>query len=404
MYKRIIAAFLFFPLTVLSQEKLDVQFVDSLTYQYYRNGEWNKVIELGKKALKQGLDFKYLQQRLGYAYFQKSDYYEAIRYYEHALSFDPLDEGSNLYLYYSGLNIGDKALARHYAGKLSEDLQEQIGEDFIKPVNAIDFEYNYKWDSEVTRSDPNYVRIGLNSQLGYAVNLYQTISTYTQSKSDADQYNDYRSAIRQNEYYVLLSTCLNPKISFDLGYHYLNAKYDTETWDLTLDEMTEHTDTLKYPGHLFFGDVRYNWYRFNFGLSASLFDTDWNKTKQAGLHLGIALPGKYNIYVKNSVYFLKDDYYNWIVSKHSIGMLLFKKFWLEGEQTFGNLTNFADLNGMYLYNSFDSTLSRSGLSLFWYADKRFTLFTNFTLDKKQNYYLLNYYQQKSISGGIIWKL
>ena len=404
MHKLIFILFLFFAPMVMSQENLDEQYVDSVTYQYYINGAWNDVIGLGKKALKQGLNFKYLQQRMGYAYFQKSDYHEAIRYYEKALDFDPLDEVSLLYLHYSGLNIADHDFARHYAGKLSKDRQEQIGEKSFRPVNAVDFEYCYKWHSEATRSNPNYQRIGLNTQLGYSANLYQAISSYNQSATYTDEFNDYRSAIKQNEYYMLLSGYINANIGIDLGYHYANAKYHTEVWDLTLNEMTEQIDTLKFPTHLLYGGIHYKWYRFNLKLSESFLHTASNNTFQTGIHLGFALPGNHNIYIRNSVYFLKDNDDQWKVSQHSIGLLLLKKFWLEGEQSFGKLTNFADKNGMYIYNSFDSSLSKSSLSLFWYANKHFILFSNFSLEKKQQDILLNYYQQKSISGGIIWKL
>jgi len=52
--------------------------VDSLTYNYYLNGNWNELITLGKQATNDSIDFKYLQQRMGYAYFVKGNYFAAI--------------------------------------------------------------------------------------------------------------------------------------------------------------------------------------------------------------------------------------------------------------------------------------------------------------------------------------
>ena len=45
----------------------EVAVIDSITYQHYLAGEWDELIETGKTALERGIDFKWLQQRLGYA-------------------------------------------------------------------------------------------------------------------------------------------------------------------------------------------------------------------------------------------------------------------------------------------------------------------------------------------------
>ena len=80
-----------------------------------------------------------------------------------------------------------------------------------------------------------------------------------------------------------------------------------------------------------------------------------------------------------------------------------KKVWLEGNVTLGNLNNFADLNGLYIYNSLDPTTFRTGLSLYYYLNKQLTLYSNYTFSKKHiTEYDVNY-NQHSITGGIIWK-
>lgn len=404
MRRVIFSLVLIWPLLVLAQQSLTLPQVDSLTYQYYMAGDWDNLISVGKSAIKNDIDFKYLQQRLGYAYFLKGDFYEAMRYYENAKTFDKNDETTNLYLYYSGINLGEYAYARHFAAKLPEETRLYLKEKSFKVLSAVDFEYNHKWNSETNRSDPNYMRLGLNTQLGFGLNLYQAVSKYNQNTTYTDIYNEYRYDIRQDEYYALLSKSFGPNLGLDIGYHYLNTKIAYETWDMSLNEKTDFADSLRYKGNLYFGNLHYKWYRFNLGITASLFDTEFNDTKQFGIHLGAGLPGKHNIYIKNSVYFLSDDYYNWVVSSHSAGLLLLKKFWFEAKADFGNLTNFTDMNGMYIYNSIDPTLSRYGLSVFWYTNSHLNFFTNFTVDNKQNYDLLNNYTQNSLSLGIIWKL
>jgi len=386
-----------------AQESMTAAYVDSVTYQAYMIGDWDRVLETGKRALKSGIDFKFLQQRMGYAYYLKSDYYASMRHYEKALKDDPSDQTSILYLYYAGLESGNASYARYYAGKLSAAQKKNNHLKAVHLVSALDFEYNDQWNNEPTRSNPQFERIGLGTDLGYSLHVYQTFSEFNQNSSYADTENEYRSTIFQDEYYLLVSKSLTPNFGIDIGYHGLKTVINTDVWDLTLHELTETYAPVTYNGKLFFGDLHYKWNRLHLGISASTLNLEYNHVLQSGAHLGLALPGKNKLFFRNSVYLMNDDNDQWLVSKHSIGMLFFKKFWLELSKTFGDLKNFVDLNGMYVYNSFDPTLSKAGLSLFWYPNTHLTLFSNFSLETKQNSYLLNNYKQNSLTGGIAWK-
>ena len=86
----------------------EVAVIDSITYQHYLAGEWDELIETGKTALERGIDFKWLQQRLGYAWFVKGNYYNSKKHYRQSLHFDPKDELTHLYLYYANTNTGHK--------------------------------------------------------------------------------------------------------------------------------------------------------------------------------------------------------------------------------------------------------------------------------------------------------
>ena len=108
MRKYIILIYVFFPLVGLSQSKLGFQKADSLSYQYYLKGEWNKLITLTNVAFDEGLDSKFMRQRAGYAYFMTGDYTSAGIEYKKALVFDQQDEFTKEYLYYSALNSGSE--------------------------------------------------------------------------------------------------------------------------------------------------------------------------------------------------------------------------------------------------------------------------------------------------------
>ncbi len=95
---------------------------------------------------------------------------------------------------------------------------------------------------------------------------------------------------------------------------------------------------------------------------------------------------------------------NRIVFSQSIGTLVFKKLWLRGSVTLGNLKNFADNNGLYIYNSIDPTTFRTAYCAFWTQSKHIIVFGNYTFDKKNIIDKKINYIQHSCSTGIIWKI
>ena len=115
MRKYIILIYIFFPLFGLSQTKLGFQKADSLSYQYYLNGEWNKLITLTNVAFDEGVDSKFMRQRAGYAYFMTGDYTSAGIEYKGA-GFDQQDEFTREYLLFCP-KFGSNT--RFYAGNLS---------------------------------------------------------------------------------------------------------------------------------------------------------------------------------------------------------------------------------------------------------------------------------------------
>ena len=197
MVKFLITAFIFVSVIAKAQESISFQAVDSITFQCYSTGDWDRLIKIGKQAISQKIDYKKLRHRMGYAYFIKSDYYAAQMHYEKALTFDEYDADTRAYLYYCGLNTGDAAYSRFYAEKLPKNFLHKIKEDKYKPVEAIDLEYSYKFNTSNTRSNPTYLRVGLKTQLGYRISLYQSFSTYRQT-FDA-------TLTKQPEYFVSLN-------------------------------------------------------------------------------------------------------------------------------------------------------------------------------------------------------
>jgi len=415
MCKYIISFLIFVPLFTHAQDKQYSQKVDSITYKYYLSGDWNNLIVEAKEAIKDSIDFKYLRQRLAYAYFAKGDYISSQQQYEKALKFDKKDIDTRTYLYYCGLYNGNEAFSRYHAGELTSELKKILKINPFKILNSIDVEYNYKTNDNSKRGNPAYIRGGINSQLGYRLNLYQAFSTYSQTNMSSFEEQSGllklrtidSTAIRQIEYFALLNWTIAPHLNFDIGYHYVNSKLNIKnTYTISSINYKKAFDTIiNLPGHMICTKLSYTLNRFDFALSGSVFNYDSILTQQYGIHAGVLLPGKYKIYLKSSLYGLIDSKNNnRLIFNQSAGALFFKKLWVEGNITLGNLDNYADKSGLYIYNSLDPTVFRTGLSLFWNILPKISLFGNYTYDTKPIKEDLTNYNQHSFSSGIIWKL
>lgn len=392
MYKTLIICLLF-SMPSYAQEIPDFNTVDSISYALFRDEKWDELIKTGKEAISYQIDFKRLQQRMGYAYFAKADYYNAIKHYEKSLKFDQNDEISHLYLYFAGLNIGDETYARFHAAKLSEEKKEENQIAAFRPVDAIDLEYSKKINDYSYRSNPDFVRFGINTRIGYRLNLYQSVSRYNQfSEYESGTINQYTATTEQDEYFALLSWSVLSKTSLSAGYHHVNTKVD---YGLS---------NAVYPGRIWLAQLKQKVHRFSIGLSGSVFDNDSTQATQIGIQIGVVLPGKCSPYLKSAVYNLNENKGNRIIFSQTAGLFVLPAIWAETTLTLGNLNNYVNQNGLYFYNSPDATIFRSGLSLFWYQGKHLTFYSNYTYDKKEVYQLINTYNQHSITGGIIWKL
>ncbi len=357
------------------------QSADSLTYNYYLAGKWDQLIATAKAAISQNIDFKKLRQRMGYAYYYKANYFEAQKQFEAALTFDSSDNEIITYLYYCGLYTGNESYARYQLSKLPKETREALGVHSVKLIDAVDLEYNYKINNSGTRTNPTYMRLGINTQLGYRLNLYQAGSTYSQTVNT-------NVLTSQNEYFALLSWKFIAHGSLDFGYHYVNTKVETSIFN----------------GHLFLAGLNIDLQKLELGISGSLLSNLMGKYYQTGIKARYVFQGNAGLYLKTSAQLLSDSINSGLVFSQSAGVTLFKKLTLEGNITLGNLKNFVDNNGLYVYNSLDATTFRTGVTVFFPIFTKITSFFNYTYDIKHISDNNTNYNQHSFSGGLIWKI
>jgi tetratricopeptide (TPR) repeat protein len=90
-----------FPLYVAGQRADTFAYYDSLTFDAYQRGDWQRLISTGKNALSAGYDYYYLRMRLGIAYLESFNTAKAEKQFRKALIWNKDDSNARLFLFKS---------------------------------------------------------------------------------------------------------------------------------------------------------------------------------------------------------------------------------------------------------------------------------------------------------------
>lgn len=373
-----------------AQEIIEFSKTDSLTYNYYVRGNWDSLISLGTYATSHNIDYKFLRQRMGFAYFSKSQYSDSQRQFSKALEFDSFDSFSLEYLYLSMLYSGNEDGAALIAGRINKETRKSLSVSLFKPVESIEAEYNFKYAGTDLRSHPQYFHIGLTSRLGSRVSLFQMFSDYSQTITVRYPMSERYISDTQPEYYALLKLSFSPYLRLKTAYHYLNT-----TWSMATSSA-----------HLGYIGISADYQRFNLGGDFSLMNIDGRRVTQTGLAAGIKTEGRSLLYLTGELSLMTNvDSVKGVIYNQKAGLRLSPKMWLEGNVTFGNLSDFSEYSAMYIYNTVDPTSFRCGSTLFLFPGRHLSLWFNFTWERKDFFENINYhYNQFSYLGGIKWKI
>jgi hypothetical protein len=100
-YQIVIFLFSLCSLSSKAQEQLSSSDLETATYQYYLQANWQGIIDLGEKALIQNIDYYYLRLRIGIAYYNQKKFALAIPNLQKALLQNNGEDITKEYLYLS---------------------------------------------------------------------------------------------------------------------------------------------------------------------------------------------------------------------------------------------------------------------------------------------------------------
>jgi len=385
----LLITFMIINLGLQAQPKLDFVYVDSVTYRYYIDGNWEKLIKLAASAIKENIDYKYLRQRMGYAFFVRGDFSEAARHFRKASEFDSYDAFTQEYLYYSYLNSGREDAAALVASRMDRALRDSLSISLIKPVEGINAEYNFKYAATSLRSNPSYYNVGISSRLGGRLWLYQMISNYYQRITIQLPLRDAYVDDRQFEYYAMANLTLSRNLSLRTAYHHLNTTYS----------LSSSSSDLGYLG------LTSAFSNLLIGIEGSLFYIEKDYVSQYSILASVNGLGRHDFYLGGNLSLLTESNSSRVIYSQKAGVKLSNRMWLEGNVILGNLNNFNDFSAMYVHNSLDPVTFRSGATAFFYPGRHISFWVSFAYERKQYYEDINYdYNQFCYLGGIKWKI
>lgn len=427
-----------------AQHKPNFIEIDTTTYRAYLNKNWDRIIEVGKYGLSNYIDYYYLRLRVGYAYYMKKQYREAIPHYQAALKFSSKDATAMEFLYYSYL-YGDRYNdAVKLVSRFTPALKEYLHITSHNPITAVSFFTTYGTGATsaekeaVNQSEAETVdgsQILQNSFSNYNLNLSHKLSSsvilhHTLNLLFKDEYS---VAIVGGTSYLSESQVVR-QISYRMAFDI------TPVSGLTITPAGTY---VNYRIPIF------NDYGAGLGKNRSVYSYDTHNeggvslkiTKQGG-SLSISFAGGYSyLNLSNQItgacsftfyplgnvnlYATAAGYYHTqsqngqkldqIIQSYKFGFKVMKNLWIEGYTMLGDFSNLQDPFSGITYNSLELYRAFYGANIYIPISKnKFSVFTGYRsynstsqfvpVDNVFEGYNNVSFNYQTITGGIIWKL
>lgn len=418
----------------IAQTTMTVPSVDKETYELYLAKDWNKLIKTGKKALKNGVDFYYLNYRMGIAYYEKQNYIQAVKYFKKTHKTNSDDDTLNEYLYYSYLFAGRYDQARNLGYYFTDKMKTRLGIRTVNPFFSsaelaykVDFIDDYSYDKQLNEDVEQQINqkqtwygFGLEHLTGAKTTImgaYSKVNTESFNYDiDSDLPEEYIGNVAQNQYYIALKQYLGSGFSTALGLHLLSSTFSSPTITIQRSPRGNQSSSLYfYEGKSFVAaaNISKSFLIFNTTLETSIANLN-NKTQlQPSLGLRIYPFGNAKFYSDTKgIYISENDNgtkTNYTAIKQSFAFKIKKYSFISSSVTFGELVNYTDFNASLVNNNVDILkLQFNNYLNIGFNNGKFNLFANYQYSIKENTYKVNdidnsiEYNSQSILFGAKW--
>lgn len=392
--------------------------IDSLSYRQYLEKDYVGLIETGKNAALNGVDFYYLTYRTAIAYYELKNYAKAIEYYRKALAKTPEDVVLNSGLYYAYLLSGQKTNAdilwqensrkkiTTYPFKLSAVNYAGVSGGFIASGNketTDNEQYQYR---DMYYGD---FKIGFNLSTRWKLHLgaqfYNT--DYVKYNQGAASNTDMLS-----QYTLIGGMDYTLDNSWQLGFSgaFYQIENNTKTSNGAGNGVTSNATnfTSAYSGLVFINK------RFTYVLpeiSAAFSNFGGYNQYQTALNLTYYPLGNVNLYSATAAAFIANTggyVQQQFLFSEKLGFKTVKNLWLEGMFSVGNHTNYITNRAFLTYDTYDPIKLMAGATATYYFSRFNISFTyqyqqrEATIYKNSAYFSSKKYNNQLFNVGLLW--
>lgn len=421
--------FLFFSILLFSikgiaQEKVDYQYIDSVSYGYYLGKNWKELVYVSKTGLKNDIDYYYLRMRTGIAYFEQGNYLKAEKHFKKALHFNNLDQEASDYYFYSNLFSGKKDHAKYVYHKYNQKT-EKLPEALPKPTSSILISSAYLMNTnkqalnnlipdnppgvdgyQMVTNSLLYNSILLKHDITPAIYLSHSFGLINKSNYYINYYlgelsESTETKLNQYQYYASLKFIPADKIFITGGFHFI--KFSSSNI-----QYKEISSGINYnvPGisnNNIAGDIAVykSFWLMNAGAGITFANLNNYTQFQQNFSLTFYPLGNLNFYLVSKLNLINEQYQNNtpeknILFRNTLGFKIFNYLWMEGTMWNGQFKNAALDEGWLIMNSNDNITSKFDVTAlvplkkiqirFLFSDTKYftSLFTTQVLDTYKN--------------------
>ncbi|MBD1391551.1 tetratricopeptide repeat protein [Mucilaginibacter glaciei] len=359
---------------------------DSTTMALYLSSDWKQLITAGKQAEGAGLSFPNLHLRMGFAYYLTKNYTGAITEYEKVLEHDSFNQTARYYSCLCYRYLNNDLMAAGQERHLDAVTYRQIKRAPFSLISA-GIESGYKIAQNRDRGNASFTRVGLSNRLGNKLQLDQSVFYFGQYIYSRYGYYRFENKDVQTEYFGKLSFALFNDLTLIGGYHYLNTKYLGNT----------------YHSNVGIGGILYNGKGFDLQADVNVGNIIDEHLSQYNTKLSIYPLGNLNLYFVERGSWMDRGSTDNFVFHQTIGYKVSNKLWMESFATFGDLNNYIEADGLYIYNAVDNSKLKLGQTFFYQLNSHVQLQFNFIYERKEEALRAVNYNQHSLTAGLLWK-
>ena len=393
-----------------AQNNLNLTTVDQLSFEYFNAQDWNKLIDLGKKANRENIEFYYLNYRMGIAYYSKKNYRKAISFFEKVINSIPNDAIAKEYLYYSYLLGGRTNDAIKVLSSLSSDHLKKV--EFYNTnnlFNGLGLEYKYSSfqdyainkdvNEEIeqkTRNYMNYFSIDLMNYTQKNSTFYFNFSTINGGNSLYNyKYSPEVIDEKLNQYQLYFSWDKNITKGLSVNMSLTYMRENLKWYDYQYSNGNGNSSSLIYDGgtNNFVGTISFTKSNRNLDFTIGSSISSINNEKQAQPFTNLV----WHPFGNTSFFSSTNASYQYNFSNNKNNVILKQSFTakiggklnVKAFGLYGKVYNYVDDNGLSIYNNLDAIEYWYGFNAKYYLNKTTEIYMSYRLDRQTNTYLDN---------------